>query len=171
VDPKDRLPGEFSELDVRGMLERLVAADVDFVVIGGIAVVLHGFPRLTRDLDIAFAFNSENLEALGEALVDLGARLRGVEEEVDFIPDARTLQGIELLTLQTEAGWLDIHRLPQGVDCYQALKDRAERVDLDGLSILLASPDDLIAMKRAAGRAIDTTDIAALESIKRLRAR
>lgn len=171
MDPKDRIPAEWPDLDVREMLQRLVSAGVDFVVIGGIAVLLHGYPRVTRDLDIAFAYEDGNLKALGGVLVDLHARLRGVGADVPFVPDERTLRGIELLTLETSAGWLDVQRRTPGVASYEGLRRRAERVDLDRFSVLVASPDDLIAMKRVAGRPQDETDIAALEAIKRLRER
>lgn len=170
MDPKDRFPAEWPGLDVPELLRRLVSAGVDFVVIGGIAVVLHGYPRVTRDLDIAFAHDASNLDALGGVLIDLEARLRGMEDEVPFVADRRTLQGIELLTLDTAAGWLDIHRLPRGVPSYASLRRNAERVSLDGFSVLVAGVDDLIAMKEAAGRPTDRADIAALEVIKRLRA-
>jgi hypothetical protein len=170
MDPKDRIPAVWPDLDARGIMERLVSAGVDFVVIGGIAVLLHGYPRTTRDLDIVFAHDAGNLEALGRVLADLDARLRGVEAGVPFVPDRRTLQGIELLTLETSAGWFDIHRLPRGVKDYTTLRGNAERVSLDDFSVLIASLDDLIAMKEAAGRPQDRVDIAALEAVKRLRA-
>jgi hypothetical protein len=169
VDPKDGIPGEVPDLDVPRILRRLVSAGVDFVVIGGIAVVLHGYPRLTRDLDIAFAYDDTNLDALGNVLADLNATLRGVADDVPFVPDRRTLQGIELLTLDTDAGWFDIHRLPQGIESYASLRQNAERVPLEDYFILVANPDDLIAMKQVAGRPMDRADIAALEAIKRLR--
>jgi predicted nucleotidyltransferase len=171
VDPKERLPAEWPEFDPRELLRRLTAAGVDFVVIGGIAVMLSGYGRATRDLDIAVATDTANLGALGEVLVGLEARLRGVEGDVPFVPDARTLAGIELLTLDTSKGWLDVHRSVAGVRSYDALRRRAERVKLDGISVLIASVDDLIAMKRAAGRSQDPIDIAALEVIKRERRR
>jgi Nucleotidyl transferase of unknown function (DUF2204) len=171
VDPKDRIPAEWPPLDVREILRRLTGAGVDFVVIGGIAIVLLGYPRVTRDLDIVFAYDDENLESLGRVLIDLEARLRGVEDDVDFVPDRHTLQGIEMLTLDTTAGWFDVHRLPAGVRSYARLRGNAERMTLDEFSVLIASPDDLIAMKEAAGRPQDRLDIAALETIKRLRDR
>jgi predicted nucleotidyltransferase len=171
VDPEHLLPAEWPDLDVREMLQRLVSAGVDFVVIGGIAVLLHGYPRNTRDLDIAFAPDAGNLKALGNVLVQLEARLRDVDADVPFVPDDRTLQAIELLALETSAGWLDVQRRTPGVASYEQLRRRAERVDLDGFSVLVATPDDLIAMKRAAGRPQDELDIAALEAIKRLRKR
>ena len=146
-----------------------MAAGVDFVVIGGIAVLLHGYPRNTRDLDIAFAYDEANLKALGGVLVDLGAELRDVDAPLPFVPDEQTLRGIELLTLQTTAGWLDVQRRTPGVASYEKLRRGAVRVDLDGFTVLVAGADDLIAMKRTAGRPQDLIDIAALEAIKRLR--
>jgi hypothetical protein len=171
MDPKDRLPAVWPDLKVDELLAELVSAGVDFVVIGGIAVMLHGYPRNTRDLDIAFAPDAANLKALANVLVGLDARLRDVDADVPFVADERTLQGIELLTLETSAGWLDVQRRTPGVESYERLRRRAERVNLDGISVLVASPDDLIAMKRTAGRAVDQIDIAALEAIKRLRDR
>ena len=170
MDPKDRVPAEWGPgLDAREILQRLTAGGVDFVVIGGIAVILHGFPRLTRDLDIVFAPDRANLVALGQVLAGLDARLRGVEDEVPFVPDARTLDGVQLLTLETSAGWFDVHSSVEGAPGYDQLRRRAERASLGSFNVLLASVDDLLAMKRAAGRSQDLTDIEALETIKRLR--
>jgi predicted nucleotidyltransferase len=170
-DPKDRRPAEWPDLDVEEMLRRLTAAGVDFVVIGGIALVLSGSARLTRDLDIIFASDQANLEALGGVLIALEARLRGIDEDVPFVPDARTLRDIQLLTLVTNAGWLDVHRTVDGAPAYDLLRRNAERVRIGGFAVLVAAPDDMIAMKRAAGRPQDLADIAELEAIKRLRGR
>jgi predicted nucleotidyltransferase len=170
VDPKDELPARWpEEFDPSLLLKPLVETGVDFVVIGGIAVVLHGSGRITRDLDIVFAPDDANLEALGRVLTDVDARLRGVEEEVPFVPEGRTLQGVQLLTLNTSHGWFDVHRSVDGAPPYEQLRRRAERMDVGGFSVLVAGVDDLIAMKRAAGRPVDLTDIEALEAIKRLR--
>jgi predicted nucleotidyltransferase len=169
VDPKDRRPTEWPDLDVEEILRRLTAAGVDFVIVGGIAMILHGASRLTRDLDIVFAADESNLKSLGQVLVRLDARLREVEEDVPFVPDAGTLANVELLTLATSAGWLDVHRRIDGVPRYESLRRNAERVDLGGFSVLVASPDDMVAMKRAAGRPLDLADLEELEAIKRLR--
>jgi nucleotidyltransferase AbiEii toxin of type IV toxin-antitoxin system len=152
-----------------GLLTRLADAGVDFVVIGGIAVVAHGHIRTTRDLDITYGTTPENLETLGRALVALDARLRGVAEVVPFIPDGRTLRGAELLTLETSLGSLDLLAKPPGAPAYPALKMGAEPIELDGREVLIASIEDLIAMKRAAGRPRDLDDIEALEEIRRIR--
>jgi hypothetical protein len=153
------------------MLRRLTEAGVDFVVIGGIAMLLHGSARLTRDLDIVFAADEGNLEALGGVLTGLEARLREITEDVPFVPDSGTLRNIQLLTLDTAAGWLDVHREVDGAPRYDVLRRHAERMDLGGFSVLVASPDDMIAMKLAAGRPVDLIDVEELQAIKRLRRR
>ncbi len=157
------------ELDAERILRALVARGVDFVVIGGIAAVLHGSARNTFDLDVCFATDDVNLHALGDVLVELGARLRGVPDDVPFTPDTRTLRRIEVLTLATVAGDLDVVARPSGAPGYAALRRRAERFDLGGFAVLVASVEDLIAMKQAAGRAKDVQDVAELEAILRLR--
>lgn len=152
------------------LLVRLADATVDFVVIGAIAVVAHGHIRTTRDLDITYATEPENLEALGRALVALDARLRGVAEVVPFVPDGRTLRGAELLTLETAAGSLDLLAAPPGAPPYAELKARAEPIEIEGRPVLIAAIDDLLAMKRSAGRPRDLEDIEALEAIRAIRA-
>ncbi len=169
MDPKDRLPAEFPELEAEEILRRLTAGGVDFVVIGGIALVLLGSPRMTRDLDIIFAPDDANLDSLGRVLVDLEARLRGVEEDVQFVPDGATLKSVQLLTLATSIGWVDVHRSVDGAPSYAQLRRSAERCDLGDFSVLVASPDDMIAMKQAAGRPQDLIDVETLAAIKRLR--
>jgi hypothetical protein len=169
-----KLGGSLSKrptLDAAAILRRLVERGVDFVVIGGIAAVLHGSARNTFDLDVCFATDPANLEALGEVLVALGARLKGVEDEVPFVPDAMTLTRVEVLTMVTRFGELDVLARPAGAARYDALRRRAERFELGGFSVLVASIEDLISMKQAAARDKDLADIRELEAIRRLRRR
>jgi hypothetical protein len=153
------------------ILKRLTARGVDFVVIGGIAAVLHGSAQATYDLDICYATDPGNLATLGQVLVDLGARLKGIDDPLPFVPDGRTLRGIELLTMVTDEGELDVLARPAGSPGYEALRRNADRYDLDGFSVLVASIDDLIAMKQSAGRKKDLAAVEELEAIKRLRPR
>ena len=153
----------------RAALECLARHGVDFVVIGGIAMRAYGSARLTEDLDIVFAPEPANLEHLGAALMELDAQLRGVPEDVPFVPDSRALRQIELLTLETSAGDLDVHVQPQGAPTYARLRDQAERVEIGGFQVLVASIEDLRDMKRAAGRIKDLADLAELDAIERLR--
>jgi hypothetical protein len=139
---------------------------VRFVVIGAIAGRLHGSPTVTRDLDICYAREMENLEALASALRELHARLRGVGEDVQFVLDARTLRAGDSFTFETDAGDLDVMGTPAGVQGYDELMRTAELHDLDGLQIRVASLDALIQMKRAASRPKDLIEVEVLAALR-----
>ena len=162
---------DYPDLNSPELLRRLDAGGVDFVVIGGIAAVLHGSARITKDLDVCFASDAANLAALGGVLTDIDARLRGVDGDLPFVLDARTLRSVEVLTLVTPLGALDVLTRPSGAPTYDRLRRHADRVDLDGFTVLVASIEDLLAMKRSAGRPKDLADVAELETIARLRRR
>lgn len=149
---------ERSPLDARPLLRCLVARQVDFVVIGGIALVLHGSARITKDLDVCSPTDEANLAALGHALTELRARLRGVPDEVPFTPDQQTLRSIEVLTLDTPDGELDVLARPAGAPACRVLREAAERYDLGGFAVRVASIDHLIAMSAPlAGRRTSPT--------------
>ena len=143
---------------------------VDYVVIGGIAAVAHGSPQVTRDLDITYAADDENLARLGAVLVGLGATLRGVTEAVPFVPDGRTLGHTRVLTLNTPDGGLDLLADPDGSDGYERLRANAITATVDGVEVRIAGLEDLIAMKKAAGRPKDRIYVEELEAIRRLHA-
>lgn len=156
------------DLDAAGLLQPLVERGVDFVIIGGVAAVLHGSARITQDLDIVFATDETNLQALGKVLVGLKARLRGGPDDVPFVPDAAALRRVDLLTLVTDYGALDVLARPSGMSSYESLRQNAERMDVGGFLVLVAHPLDLIAMKRTANRPKDLADIAELEAILKI---
>lgn len=158
-----------TELDLERLLRALVDGKVDFVVIGGVAAVLHGSARATFDLDVCFANDAANLDALARVLTGLRARLRGVAEDVPFIADGATLKRVDVLTLTTVAGDLDVLRVPSGAPRYDVLRAHADRFDVGGFEVRVASVEDLITMKTAAGRGKDLSDVAELEAILRLR--
>jgi hypothetical protein len=159
-----------AEFDPTRLLRALADGGVDFVVIGGIAAILHGSARNTFDLDICFAGDPQNLAALGTVLVTLQARLRAVPDPVPFVPDAAALRRVEVFTLATAAGDLDVLRSPSGAPRYDVLRAHADRYDVGGFEVNVASVEDLIAMKTAAGRPKDLGDIEELEAILRVRA-
>jgi Nucleotidyl transferase AbiEii toxin, Type IV TA system len=156
-----------AELALSRLLRRLVRADVDFVVIGGVAVIVQGSPRFTKDLDICYATDQANLDRLGALLVELDARLRGVEEDLPFVPDGHTLRATQILTLTTREGDLDLMADPAGSPGYRSLRRKASRIELDGETVLIASIEDLIAMKAAAGRPQDLVDLESLNMARR----
>ena len=131
-------------------------------------MVLHGSGRNTRDLDICYSADPANLDMLGITLVELEAKLRGIDADVPFVPDGRTLRRTSMLKLQTPDGWIDLLLQPSGAPSYDELRRRATRMDLDEFVVLVASLDDLAAMKRAAGRPKDLLDLEEIEVIKHL---
>jgi hypothetical protein len=154
----------FEPLDA---LEVLVKHRVGFVVIGGFAAQLLGSPLLTQDIDVCYARDDENLERMARALRELEASLRGAPADVPFVLDAKTLRMGDHFTFDTEAGALDILGHPAGArGGYEELEPTAETLDLGTLTVKVASIDDLIRMKRAAGR---PKDLAAVEELGALR--
>ena len=162
------MPEPLPEFRPSVMLDRLVAAEIDFVVVGGFAVLAQGGSQLTRDLDICYSSDQANLDRLGRTLIELRATLSGVTEDVPFVPDGRTLRRTRILTLVTQAGRLDLLVDPSGSPGYEQLAARALRVEWAGTTIKIASIEDLIAMKRTAGRPKDLLAIEELEAIQRL---
>lgn len=159
---------EIPELQLVPLLRRLIEGKVDFVVIGGVAVAMQGYGRATKDLDITYATDTANLEALGAVLVAANARLRGVAEDVPFTPDARTLKHTQILTLDTVDGGLDLLVDPSGAPPYQTLRRRSDLVHYEGLSVRIVGLDDLLSMKRAAHRPLDLVDVEALEAARHM---
>lgn len=151
------------------LVRLLSKAAVDYVVVGGVAVVVQAHARFTDDLDICYATDRANLSRLGEVLVELGATLRGIDVDVPFVPDGRTLRGTQTLCLNTPFGGLDLLAQPEGAPRYERLRARAEVVEIAGVAVPVASIDDMIAMKRAAGRPQDLIDVDALEIARRRR--
>jgi hypothetical protein len=128
---------------------------VRFVVIGGFAAALRGSPMITGDIDICYERDPGNLERLTAALAGLGARLRGAPADVPFHLARSTLEAGDHFTFATDAGPLDCLGTPAGTDGFTDLDASATDVDLEGVVVRVASLDDLIRMKRAAGRPQD----------------
>ena len=116
----------------------LADAGVDYVLIGGLAGVLHGSPAMTNDADIVPSRTDENLGRLSEALRALGARLRSTAdpEGVAFDPHPVLLAAMSVINTTTRCGDLDIAFVPDGTDGYEDLIARAVTFDGNGLGLL-----------------------------------
>jgi hypothetical protein len=152
--------------DPHRILRELHAEGVRFVIIGGIGASALGSPSVTDDLDICYERSPENLERLSRVLVRLGAKLRGAPEDVRFTPDGPTLAAGDHFTFVTDAGDFDCMATPSGARGYAELEGRAVLVDMDGIEALVASIDDLIRMKQAAGRPKDLIEVEVLGALR-----
>lgn len=157
-------------LDLLRLLATLGRHEVDYVVVGGVAVQVHGHRRTTKDLDIVPAPSPRNHERLAAALSELEARQRGVDPGRTEIPptDPERLRLAPIVPpLTTRHGEVRVLNEPKGGAPYRALRARALVIDLDGVEVAVVGLDDLIRMKRAAGRPEDLADIAVLCGIER----
>ena len=143
-------------IDAAVILRVLAKHEVEYVVIGGLAVQAHGHPRTTQDLDLVPKPTSVNRTRLVGALTELAARPVGASA-----PRAIVIPDTGVLELDTDAGGIDIHANPPGAAPYDELRERALVIELE-MPVAVAGRDDLIAMKRASGRPIDRSDIIAL---------
>ena len=148
------------------LLKALQRHGVRFVVIGGIAGRLWGSPTVTNDLDICYARDGANLESLAAALRQLRAKLRGADRDLPFQTDARTLQLGDSFTFVTTAGNLDCLGSPAGTTGYEQLARTAIPTDVGGITVAVASIEDLILMKRASARPKDLIEVEILTAVR-----
>ena len=134
-------------------------AGAKYLVIGGVACVLHGYARATTDVDILIERSRANAERVLAGLAKVGygfVREWGVDEILK-----------RPITIIGDDPAVDVFTVAWRVKYEQAVK-RSSTVDVDGVAIPLIGIDDLIETKRT-GRPLDAVDIEALEEIKRLR--
>lgn len=150
--------------------ERIIAAlndhQVDYVVIGGMGAILHGAPMPpTKDIDVTPDRDRENLGRLAAALRDLGATLRapGLPEGVVIPLDDRTFDNMITMTFLTDAGPFDVALRPDGTEGYPDLVGSAVLVEFHGKPVPVASLEDIIRSKNAAGRPKDQATLPELE--------
>lgn len=157
-----------SVLDLRELIARLVGADIDFIVVGGLAVNAWGHIRTTRDLDIVPDRSPTNLDRLAGVLRELDGKVETPDGRLGSGAIATFLAAGDRALVATALGPVDVLQgLPQ-VPRYAELERDAVTVNLGDLRIRVCSLQALLAMKRAANRASDIADVDALEIANRL---
>jgi hypothetical protein len=162
---------------VTGEIERLLTqlsdAGVRYLVVGGVAVVLHGYLRATADLDLVVDLDPQNLNVVVEVLEHLGFRPRPPVPIRSFADATERERWFEEKNLQVFSLWhpqkpgfeLDLFVRPP-FDFSSALA-RASVAKLGSSTVYIASIDDLVNMKRVAGRPRDKEDIEALLALRK----
>ena len=158
--------GNGAQFEPEAVIRLLGRHEVRWVLIGGLAAITHGAPLVTQDVDVCYARDGDNLQRLAAALTEVHAELRGADPDLRFRMDAKTLRAGDSFTFTTDVGWLDILGTPSGTTGFEDLARTADVFDLFGYRVLVASVEDLIRMKRAAGR---PKDLLALEELGALR--
>lgn len=155
------------QFDSVHILRRLVGHGVRFVLIGGLAAKAHGSPTLTVDIGVCHARDLDNLERLAAVLAELGAALRGAPTDLPFSPDAASLARGDAFTFTTDFGDFDVLGTRAGVAGFDDLDANAVEAELDDdLVVRVAAIDDLIRMKRAAGRPKDRVELEILGALR-----
>ena len=144
--------------DFRDLLAAFESARVRYVVIGGYAVIFHGRPRATKDIDLLVALDADNRQRLVDALTMFGASQEVVDGVRGMTLDEVVFFGISPLRV-------DILGSASGIE-FESAFAKAILTTLDGVSVRIISLDDLIVNKKASGRPRDIEDSAELERIR-----
>lgn len=159
-------------MDFRQLLNTLSDAGCEFVIVGGVAAMLHGGNRVTFDLDVVPKLDGEGWRRVLETLWKMGARPR-IPESLDAICEPQNIarwvaeKGMLALNMRSADGNVEVDFLVGASGDYERLRKNAIGVKINRRTFYVASIDDLIAMKRKANRPQDLLDIEQLEAIKR----
>jgi len=158
------------ELDIEGILEALVEAGVEFLLIGGVAVGFHGYVRATKDVDVVPSPDPENLQRLAGVLEHLDAEIEGGEEFDDAeLPDPLDPTALELggnWVLRTRLGRFDVMQWIGDDALWEKLSPAAISAEIGKLTVQVVGYEDLVALKQQAGRPEDLTDLRRLSQAR-----
>jgi hypothetical protein len=152
------------------MLRRLNDQGVEYVVIGGLAMVTHGASIVTEDLDICYRRTQSNFMALEKAFTDLHVQLRDAPLGLPFQLDALTIHASLNFTLLTDLGPVDLIGEVAGIGQYDAVFALSEVLQISRTEIHVLSLEGLIAAKKATGRLKDRLHLLELEELKKYQA-
>ena len=140
---------------------------VRYVLVGGLAAVLHGSPLPTLDARICPSREPANLERLAAALREMEARIRTPDspEGLRFSCDARFLEGLYFVNLVTRFGDLDVSFQPAGTRGFPDLEPRAITMTIKGTEVRVAVREDVIRSKEAANRPKDRRNLPVLRQL------
>jgi len=150
------------------LLRLLAGAGVEFIVVGGVAAAAHGAARTTLDLDVVYRRNPENIRRLIAALAPIRPYPRGAPLGLPFLWEERTVENGLNFTLTTEHGDLDLLGEITAGGSYDDLAPNTVEYELFGCACRCIRLDELIRVKRAAGRPKDYEAIAELERLLEL---
>jgi hypothetical protein len=153
-------------IELRQAIEALARHEVEFIIVGGVAMNLHGSAHATFDLDICYDRGRTNLKRIVAALAPYRPRLRGLPKSLPSIWDEQALRSGTNFTLTTDIGDIDLLDEVAGVGSYSDAATASVTVPLYGVECRILTLDSLIASKRAAGRTKDLLVLPELEALR-----
>jgi hypothetical protein len=156
-----------AEFDPRAIFDALDRHGVRYVLIGGMAAILHGAAHVTTDVDVVPQDARENLERLSDTLKELHARIRvsGEPDGVPFDHSGESLSRVRVWNLQTDLGDLDLTFEPSGTKGYEDLHRDAAVMHLRSGDVTVASLADVVRSKEAADRPRDRAVLPGLREL------
>ncbi|MBA3769034.1 MAG: hypothetical protein H0X08_00760 [Blastocatellia bacterium] len=152
-------------IDVKKAITTLARNEVDFVIIGGVALSIHSAAYVTYDIDVCFSRNRNNLRKIADALAPFHPRLRGFPKNLPFVWDFSTLLNGTLFTLETELGDFDLLGEVSGLGTYEDVLAQSSPWDLYGYKVNILSINGLIQAKESAGREKDVPGLKILRAL------
>ncbi len=148
------------------LLERLLATDIEFVLVGGLAAVVQGAPITTFDVDIVHRRSPGNVDQLLTFLAGVGARYRG-RPEPPLPPSRAALLGSGHSRFMTDLGPLDVLGAIESGAAYDDLVPRSVTVAIAGRSLHVLSLEAIVALKRSSADPKDKLRLPMLEAVLR----
>ena len=153
--------------DLSKLLEVLLDNEIDFVLIGGFAAVVHGSTLVTQDIDICMSISDTSVEKLRAALKNFNPWHRmNKNAKLSFLEHPASLDGLNNIYLQTDLGILDVLSETRPAGVFEAIKERSIEIPLYGHKCRVISIDDLILVKESMNRPKDIQAVAELKRIK-----
>lgn len=141
--------------DFREFIQSLNGNHVRYLVIGGYAVALHGYPRYTKDIDIWIEMSPDNAARMVKALEQFGFGSLGLQAADFLVPD-------QIIQLGYPPNRIDLITTPPGVDFETCYASRVEVV-IDDVTVNFIDLENLKKNKQAAGRLQDLADLQNLQ--------
>jgi hypothetical protein len=148
------------------LLKILSESDIEFVVVGGFAGVLHGSTLVTRDLDLCTVLTHENIERLRQVLKDFHPKHRMTPNKLPFSEVPTAGQTLNNLYLETDLGVVDFLSSITGLGDFEYVRSNADEITLNGNKILVMNLENLIRAKEAMNREKDRLAIKELKAIQ-----
>src|SRR5207247_2527417 len=144
------------------LLPALVGAGVEFIIVGGVAGILHGSARATYDIDLVYSRNEQNIQRLADVLAPYNPYLRNAPLGLPFVWDTKAIRHGLNFTLTTTVGDIDLLGEVARGETYQMLLPHSFEVKAFGVRFKCLDLPTLIRIKEAAGRPKDREAIAEL---------
>jgi hypothetical protein len=153
--------------NLNSLLKRLLESNLDFVIVGGFAGVVHGATQVTQDLDVCLVIDEDKIQLLRQCLSDIDPRHRMRPQKESFLDIPDSIDNLKNIYLETDLGVVDLMSEIPGLGDFQRVKKGALEIQLFGLPCWVMGLDDLIKVKKNLSRAKDMALYQELLEIKK----